>query len=129
FDTKRSFELLQVCAAYRYAYCQYWLARAYHDGAGTARDYTKAYAYFTVAKELGQPDAAGNLQTMDNFVQPDIKTSAAELAKSISGGLKPIPRPIRLEIAETETAGQPPWPDPTLRPASPRSANQAFRGR
>ena len=36
FDTKRSFELLQVCAAYRIAYCQYWLARAYHEGAGTA---------------------------------------------------------------------------------------------
>ena len=60
-----------------------------------------------------------NLQKLDDFLQPAIKTSAAELAKSISAGLKPVPRPIRLETAETETAGPSPWPDPTPRPASP----------
>ncbi len=119
FDTKRSFELLQLCAPYRNAYCHYWLARAYHEGAGTARDYTKAYAYYTVAKELGRQDAATNLQKLDEFLQPAIKTSAAELAKSISADLKPVPRPIRLQTAETETAGPSPWPDPTPRPASP----------
>jgi len=119
FDTKRSFELLQLCAPYRNAYCQYWLARAYHDGAGTARDYTKAYAHYTVAKELGRQDVAPNLQRLDDFLQPDIKASAAELAKSISAALKPIPRPIQLETAETETAGPSPWLDPIPRPASP----------
>jgi TPR repeat protein len=119
FDTKRSFELLQICAQYRNAYCNYWLARAYHEGAGTAQDYTKAYAYYTVAKELGRQDAAPNLQRLDDFLQPNIKTSGAELAKSISAGLKPVPRPIQLETAETETAGPSPWPDPTPRPPSP----------
>jgi TPR repeat protein len=119
FDTKRSFELLQLCAPYRNAYCQYWLARAYHDGAGTARDYTKAYAHYTVAKELGRQDVAPNLQRLDDFLQPDIKASAAELAKNISAALKPIPRPIQLETAETETAGPSPWLDPIPRPASP----------
>jgi TPR repeat protein len=117
FDTKRSFELLQVCAPYRNAFCQYWLARAYHDGAGTARDYTQAYAHYTVAKQLGRQDA--NLQRLEDFLQPDVKTSAAELAKSIAAALKPAPRAIRLEIAETESAGQSPWPAPTPRPASP----------
>ena len=117
FDTKRSFELLQLCAPYRNAYCKYWLARAYHDGAGTARDYTQAYAHYTVAKQLGRQDA--NLQRLEDFLQPDIKTSATEMAKSISAALKPAPRPIRLETAETETAGSSPWPDPTARPASP----------
>jgi TPR repeat protein len=119
FDTKRSFELFQLCASYRNAYCHYWLARAYHDGAGTTRDYTRAYAHYTVAKELGRQDAAPILQRLDVFLQPDIKTSAAELAKSISAGLKPIPRPIRLQTVETETAGASPWPAPTPRPASP----------
>jgi hypothetical protein len=119
YDTKRSFELLQLCAPYRNAYCQYWLARAYHEGAGTARDYTQAYAHYTVAKELGRQDAAPSLQRLDDYLQPAVKTSAAELAKSISAGLKPIPRPIRLETAETETAGPSPWPDATPRPASP----------
>jgi TPR repeat protein len=118
FDTKRSFELLQLCAPYRIAYCQYWLARAYHDGAGTARDYTKAYAHYTVAKELGRHDAIPNLEKLDSFLQPDIKASATELAKSISAALKPIPRPIQLETVETETAPSP-WSDPTSRPASP----------
>jgi TPR repeat protein len=117
FDTKRSFELFQVCAPYRNAYCQYWIARAYHDGAGTARDYTQAYAHYTVAKQLGRQDA--NLQRLEDFLQPAIKTSAAELAKTISAGLKPVPRVIRLETAETEAAGPSPWPDPTPRPASP----------
>jgi TPR repeat protein len=119
FDTKRSFELLQLCASYRNAYCHFWLARAYHDGAGTARDYTKAYAHYTVAKELGWKDAGGNLQKLEDFLQSDVKTSGAELAKSISAGLKPVPRVIRLQTAETETAGPSPWPDPTPRPASP----------
>jgi TPR repeat protein len=119
FDTKRSFELLQLCAPYKVAFCHYWLARAYHEGAGTARDYAKAYAHYTVAKELGQRDAALNLQRLDDFLAPDIKASAAELAKSISAPLKPIPRPIQLETAETEAAGPSPWPDPAPRPASP----------
>jgi TPR repeat protein len=119
FDTRRSFELLQLCAPYRNGYCHYWLARAYHEGAGTARDYTQAYAHYTVAKELGRQDAPTELQRLDGFLQSDVKTSAAELAKSISAGLKPVPRPIRLQTAETETAGGSPWPDPTPRPASP----------
>jgi TPR repeat protein len=119
YDTKHSFELLQLCSPYRIAYCHYWLARAYHDGAGTARDYTKAYAHYTVAKELGRQDAAAGLQKLDEFLQPAIKTSAAELAKSISAGLKPVPRVIRLQTAETETAGPSPWPDPNPRPGSP----------
>lgn len=119
FDTKRSFELLQLCAPYRNAYCHYWLARAYHDGAGTARDYTQAYAHYTVAKELGWKDAANNLQKLEDFLQSDIKTSAAELAKSTLAGLKPVPRVIRIQTAETETAGPSPWPAPTPRPASP----------
>jgi TPR repeat protein len=117
FDTKRSFELFQVCAAYRNAYCHYWLARAYHDGAGTARDYTQAYAHYTVAKQLGRQDA--NLQRLEDFLQPDIKTSATELAKSISAALKPAPRPIRLETAETEAANPSLSPDSASRPASP----------
>ena len=117
FDTKRSYELLQVCAPYRNAFCQYWIGRAYHDGAGTARDYTQAYAHYTVAKQLGRVDA--NLQRLEDFLQPDVKTSATELAKNLSAALKPAPRPIRLETAETEAAGPSPSPDPTPRPASP----------
>jgi len=119
FDTKRSFELLQLCAPYKNGYCHYWLARAYHDGAGIARDYAKAYAYYTIAKELGRQDAATELQKLDNFLQPAIKTSAAELAKTISAGLKPVPRVIWLHTAETQTAGPSPWADPTTGPASP----------
>jgi TPR repeat protein len=118
-DTKRSFELLQLCAPYRSSFCLYWLGRAYHDGAGTARDYTKAYAYYVVAKDLGSRDAGINLQKLDDFLQPAIKTSAAELAKNISAGLKPVPRVIRLQTAETETAGPSPWSDPAPQPASP----------
>jgi TPR repeat protein len=117
FDTNKSFELLQLCASYRNNFCLYWLARAYHDGAGTARDYTKAYAYYTVAKELGRQDT--NLQKLDEFLEPAVKTGAAELAKSISASLKPIPRVIRLQTAEAQAAGPSPWPDPTPRPASP----------
>jgi TPR repeat protein len=119
FDTRRSFELLQLCAPYKVAYCQYWLARAYQDGAGTARDYTQAYAHHLVAKELAWPAAATELQKLDDFLQPDIKTNAATLARSISAGLKPLPRPIRIETAETDAAGLSPWPDPTPKPATP----------
>ncbi len=119
FDTKLSFELFQRCAPYRDAFCQFWFARAYNDGAGTTRDYAKAYAHYTVAKELGSQDAALNVQRLDAFLQPDIKASAADLAKSISAALKPIPRPIQLETAETETADPSPWLEPTEQPLSP----------
>jgi TPR repeat protein len=122
FDTKRSFELLQLCAPYRSGFCQYWVARAYHDGAGVARDYTKAYAYYTVSKELGWRDASTELQKLDDFLQPAVKTSGAELAKSISANLKPIPRVIRLETAETEIAGSSPWDPPTPQPVTPSPA-------
>ncbi|MGY4427949.1 TPR repeat protein [Bradyrhizobium sp. F1.13.1] len=119
FDTKRSFELFQVCAPYRNAYCHYWLARAYYDGAGTGRDYTSAYAHYAVAKELGRQDAAPELQKLDNILQPDIKNTASELAKSISASLKPVPRAIRLQTAETQSAASSAWPDTTVGPASP----------
>jgi TPR repeat protein len=119
FDTRRSFDLLQLCAPYRNAYCLYWLARAYHEGAGTPRDYVKAYAYYTVAKELGRQDAAPNIQKLDEFLQPAVRSSGVDLAKTISAGLKPVPRVIRLETAETEIAGPSLWPDPTAKPASP----------
>ncbi|WP_439400170.1 tetratricopeptide repeat protein (plasmid) [Bradyrhizobium sp. PMVTL-01] len=119
FDTKRSFELFQECAPYRNAYCHYWLARAYHDGAGTTRDYTQAYAHYTVAKELRWQDSGNNLQRLEDFLQPDVKTSAAELAKNILAGLKPVPRPLRIETAETEIASPSPWPEANPRPTSP----------
>jgi TPR repeat protein len=119
FDTKRSFELFQACTPYRDAFCHYWIARAYHDGAGTARDYTQAYAHYTVAKELRWQDPGNYLQRLEDLLQPDIKTTAAELAKSILAGLKPIPRPVRIETAETETVSPAPSPDATPRPASP----------
>jgi TPR repeat protein len=119
FDTKRSFALLQFCAPYRNAFCLFWLARAYQDGAGTARDYAKAYAYYTVAKELGWKDPGENLQKLDTALQSDIKTNGAEQAKTILAGLKPIPRVIRLQIPETQNADPSPSPDPTPQPAIP----------
>jgi TPR repeat protein len=123
-NTKRSFELLQLCAPYRNGFCHYWLARAYHDGAGTARDYTKAYAHYTVAKELGRQDATAELQKLDDFLQSSVKTSGADLAKTISAGLKPVPRVIRLQTAETEAAGPSPFVDAPAKPVIPKAATE-----
>ena len=125
FDTKAAFELLQLCAPYRYGYCQYWIARAYHDGAGAPQDFVKAYAHYTVAKDLGRQEAAGGLQRLDSFLQPAAKTSAADLAKSIAEGLKPPPRTVWLQTPETETAGPSPWADPAARSAAPSSPSAA----
>jgi TPR repeat protein len=122
-DTKHSFELLQLCAPFRSAYCLYWLARAYHEGAGTPRDYTKAYAYYTVAKELGRQDASTELQRLDDYLQSSVKTSAAELAKTISAGLKPIPRVIRVQTAET--VGPSPFGDAPPKQAASKPAGEA----
>jgi TPR repeat protein len=118
FDTTRSFELLQLCAPYKNAFCQFWLARAYHDGAGTARDYTKAYTYYTVAKELGWKDAGNNLQKLEDFLQPDVKAKGAEQAKNLLVALKPPPRVIRLQMAETQ-------PPAAAAPAAPVPAGTA----
>jgi TPR repeat protein len=122
FDTKRSFELLQLCAPYKYLHCHYWLARAYHDGAGTPRDLVKAYAHYTVAQQLGRKEAASELQKLDGVLQPAAKTTATELAASISGSLRPTPWAIVLESPETEAAGSSPWAAPFAQPAAVPSA-------
>jgi uncharacterized protein len=97
FDTKRSFELLQLCASYKDLYCQYWLARAYREGAGTQRDLVKAYAHYTVAQQLGDKEAAAELQTLNGYLQPADKTTATQLAASISASLRPMPPLILLQ--------------------------------
>ena len=120
FDTGRSFELLQLCAPYRYGFCHYWLARAYHDGAGAPQDHVKAYAHYLVAKDLGRPDAAPMLARLDAFLQPAAKTSATELAKTVMAGLKPIPRIIWLQTPETAVPS--PFAEQPARPADAASA-------
>jgi hypothetical protein len=117
FDTKRSFELLQLCAPYKFLYCQYWLGRAYYEGAGTERDLVKAYAHFTVAQQLGHKETAAALQKLDGYLQPAAKTTATQLAESISAGLSPIPPVIVLQSPEADSAGPSPWAAP------PSSAN------
>ena len=119
FDTKRSFELLQLCASYRYLHCQYWLARAYHDGAGTQQDLVKAYAYYTVAQQLGRKEAASELQKLDGYLQPAAKTTATQLAASISASLRPIPSAIVLQSPEADSAGPSPWAASSAQPAVP----------
>jgi TPR repeat protein len=52
-----------------FVYCHYWLARDYHDGAGTPRDLVKAYAHYTVAKQLGRQEAGPELQRLDGSLQ------------------------------------------------------------
>ncbi|MBV8168048.1 MAG: sel1 repeat family protein, partial [Alphaproteobacteria bacterium] len=108
FDTSRSFALLQACAPYRNGFCHFWLARAYQDGAGAPRDLVKAYAHFTVSRDLAYPDAVAALQRLDAFVQADEKTRAAELAKTVLAGLKPIPTVTWLQTPETADAGRSP---------------------
>jgi TPR repeat protein len=115
-DTKRAFELLQLCASYKYLHCQYWLARAYRDGAGTQRDLVKAYAHYTVAQQLGRKEAAAELQTLDGSLQPAAKTTATQLAATISAGLRPMPPEIVLQSPEVDSAGPSPWASPTQQP-------------
>jgi TPR repeat protein len=125
FDTKRSFELLQLCASYKYLHCQYWLARAYHDGAGIQRDVVKAYAHYTVAQQLGRKEAAAELQKLDGYLQPAVKTTATQLAASISASLRPMPPAIILQSAEAVSTGPSPWASPpphsTVPSATPSS--------
>jgi TPR repeat protein len=126
FDTKRSFELLQLCAPYRYGYCHLLVARAYEEGAGATRDVVKAYAHFTIAKDLGRTDVASDLQRLDGTLQPAAKTSAAELAKSLTAALKPVRRMIWLETPETETGGPSPWAPPPSSLSSPSSPSPSL---
>jgi TPR repeat protein len=118
FDTKRSFELLQLCAPYRYIHCHYWLARAYHEGAGTSRDLVKAYAHYTIAQQLGRHEAAVEVQKLDGSLAPADRTAATQLAATISANLKPTPPAIILESPEAEAAGRSPWSPPSSQPAA-----------
>jgi TPR repeat protein len=118
FDTKRSFELLQLCAPYRYLHCHYWLARAYHEGAGTAQDFVKAYAHYSVAQQLGRHEAASEVQKLESYLQGSAKTSATQLASTISANLKPIAPAIMLQSPEAEAAGPSPWTAASTPPAA-----------
>lgn len=112
FDTKRSFELLQLCAPYKHADCQFFIARAYHDGAGTQRDLAKAHAHYTVAQQLGSKGSAAELQKLDGVLQPADKTAATDLATTMSANLKPVPPGIDLYSPEAEYAAPSPWTSP-----------------
>lgn len=109
FDTKRSFELLQLCAPYKHADCQFFIARAYHDGAGTQRDLVKAHAHYTVAQQLGSKGSAAELQKLDGVLQPADKTAATDLATTLSANLRPAPLGIELYSPEAEAAAPSPW--------------------
>jgi TPR repeat protein len=122
FDTKRSFQLLQLCAPYKYVHCHYWLGRAYREGAGTPQDMVKAYAHYRVAQQLGRQETAAELQKLDGYLQPAAKSAATQLAESISASLKPSPLAIVLESPEAEAAGPSPWAAPSAQPAAAGSA-------
>src|SRR5262249_33313572 len=57
-DTAKSFSLFQLCAPYAYGYCHYWLGNAYQTGTGTGQDLIKAYAHYSVARQIGVQPAA-----------------------------------------------------------------------
>jgi tetratricopeptide (TPR) repeat protein len=103
-DTARSFSLLQLCARYAYGYCHYWLGEAFYSGSGTPKDLVKAYAAYTVARQLGS-DASRFLQELDASMLPEAKTAATELARKVSAGLSPVPAVIELQTAEAIAGG------------------------
>jgi tetratricopeptide (TPR) repeat protein len=133
FDTKRSFELLQLCAPYAYSFCHYWLARAYHDGAGTPQDVVKAHAHYSIARQLGMQEASTSLQQLDGRLLPAAKSTATHLAESISANLKPVPSVIMLQSPEAESAAPSPWaapqspqpPQPAAGPSAPSQQSSA----
>jgi TPR repeat protein len=109
FDTQHSYALLQLCAPYAHGRCHYWLAATYRTGAGTAQDLVKAYAHYTVARQLGRQEAATDIQQLDAILLPAAKAAATQLAGTLAANLKPVPSGIDLQIAETDAAGPSPW--------------------
>jgi len=93
------------CCSFAFLTNILWLARAYHEGAGTERDLAKAYAHYTVAQQLGHKKAASELQKLDGYLEPAAKTTATQLAASISASLKPMPPAVVLQSPEADSAG------------------------
>jgi TPR repeat protein len=113
-DTRRFFDLLQLCAPYKAPGCHFALARAYHDGAGTQRDLVKSYAHYTIAEQVGlaKEFTAEKNRLLDSKLQPADKTAAAWLTTDISAGLKPRPQQIEFEAPEALAAGPSPFAAP-----------------
>ena len=128
FDTKRSFALLELCAPYAFSFCHYWLAEEYRSGAGTAQDLVKAYAHYSVARRLGLEYAQNDLQQLDAVLLPNARTTATQLAETISAGLKTIPWVVSLQSPEADSAGPSPWATqaspPRPQPAAPAAPAQ-----
>lgn len=112
-NTSRSFSLLQLCARFAFSNCHFMLAAAYHIGSGTTIDLIKAYAGYTVAKQLGFEEASQWLQQLDAAMLPAAKAAAIELSGKISAGLRSIPAMIELQTAEA-IAGPSPWEPPSV---------------
>lgn len=108
FDTARSFSLLQLCAPYAFANCHAVLGDSYRQGSGTPQDLVRAYAHYTLARQLGRQDVASILQQLDSIVTPAQKNAAIELANKLSPTLKLPPPQILLQIPEA-IAGPSPW--------------------
>ncbi|MGF1908408.1 sel1 repeat family protein [Vibrio kasasachensis] len=70
-DYKKALEYYTAGAMEGNAYSQYSVGYAYRNGQGTWSDFVQALAWFEVAQEYGDPDAAKEISDVKKYMSPE----------------------------------------------------------
>ncbi len=115
-DTKRAIELYHVAARNGDARAQYMLGVLYFNGDDVGKDWPKAYAYTSLAKDAGLPEASDTSTRLAQFLKPDdmqlgqsIKATLVSAAQALPGttppvSAKPAPTVIIARVAKPAVA-------------------------
>ncbi len=109
-DNRRAIELYHVAARNGDARAQYMLGVLYFNGDDVGKDWPKAYAYTSLAKDAGLPEATETSNRLTQFLKPEdvqqgqsIKATLVSASQALPGTLPPVsakPAPIMV-IART----------------------------
>lgn len=90
-DTKRAVELYHVAARNGDARAQYMLGVLYFNGDDVAKDWPKAYAYTSLAKDAGLPEATETSAKLSQFLKPEEVEQGQALRASLVSASQALP--------------------------------------
>lgn len=108
---------------------QYLLGVAHFNGDVVAKDWVRAYALVSLARQHGFEAAQSALEQMDRYLSSEQRRQGADLATRIAGGEAPV-RPAAAEPAPTPAAVRAPSPprySPPGKPPAPSRGQGQWR--
>jgi TPR repeat protein len=128
-EAERAMPLIRAAAERGDPRAQYVLALSHFNADHAPRDWVRAYALMSLAKDAGLPQASGALAQMDTHIPPEQRSQGQSLARELDAKAKAhktaelaaVDFALRPPVAATP-APKPPAPAPVLAAARPEVA-------